>query len=180
MLNWLQVKATHLNRYWTFPMGHTQTNLAFPGITWMQNCLPKSSSVVPRCRLLKNQKPEGLPPVSFSACPTSLLTSTVSLCFQSCLLVFVCLAALGHSCCLRDLHCPVACRILIPWPGIEPEFPALQVGLLTTGLPGKSHSHFLVFCLPPFSKVSNPKSTPPSNPSSVFTTSSHTPLVMFF
>ena len=31
-----------------------------------------------------------------------------------------------------------ACGILVSQPGIEPVFPALQGGLLTTGLPGKS------------------------------------------
>ena len=35
------------------------------------------------------------------------------------------------------LHCSVACRILVPWIGIEPESPALQGGFLTTGPPGK-------------------------------------------
>ena len=33
---------------------------------------------------------------------------------------------------------PVASGILVPRPGIEPEFPALECGFLTTGLPGKS------------------------------------------
>ena len=31
-----------------------------------------------------------------------------------------------------------ACRILVPQPGIEPAPPALEGGILTTGLPGKS------------------------------------------
>ena len=31
-----------------------------------------------------------------------------------------------------------ACGILVPWPGIEPESPALQGRLLTPGSPGKS------------------------------------------
>ena len=31
-----------------------------------------------------------------------------------------------------------ACRILAPWPGIEPAPPALEGEVLTTGLPGKS------------------------------------------
>ena len=34
--------------------------------------------------------------------------------------------------------CSKACEILIPQPGIEPMFPALQGRFLTTGLPGKS------------------------------------------
>ena len=36
------------------------------------------------------------------------------------------------------LSCPVACGILVPWPGTESVFPALESGFLTTGSPGKS------------------------------------------
>ena len=36
------------------------------------------------------------------------------------------------------LSCPAACGILVPRPGIEPMFPALEGGFLTTGPPGKS------------------------------------------
>ena len=36
----------------------------------------------------------------------------------------------------RGLSCPMACGFLVPWPGIEPESPALQDGFLTTGPPG--------------------------------------------
>ena len=36
------------------------------------------------------------------------------------------------------LSCLVACGILVPRPGIEPESPALEGGFLTTGPPGKS------------------------------------------
>ena len=36
------------------------------------------------------------------------------------------------------LSCPDACRILVPRPGTELVFPALQGRLLTTGPPGKS------------------------------------------
>ena len=35
-------------------------------------------------------------------------------------------------------HCPAACGILVPSPGIEPASSALQGGVLTTGPPGKS------------------------------------------
>ena len=35
-------------------------------------------------------------------------------------------------------RCPVPCGVLIPWPGIEPTFPALQGGCLTTGPPRRS------------------------------------------
>ena len=36
------------------------------------------------------------------------------------------------------LSCPAACGILVPRPGIEPMFPALEGGFLTTGPPEKS------------------------------------------
>ena len=39
---------------------------------------------------------------------------------------------------LRGLSCPEPQGILIPWPGIEPISPALEVKFLTTGPPGKS------------------------------------------
>ena len=32
-----------------------------------------------------------------------------------------------------------ACGIFVPWLGIEPVLPALEVWVLTTGLPGKSN-----------------------------------------
>ena len=35
-----------------------------------------------------------------------------------------------------ELSCSVTCEILVPQPGIEPASPALQDGLLTTGLQG--------------------------------------------
>ena len=47
-----------------------------------------------------------------------------------------------NSCCAR-LSCPMACGILVPRPGIEPLYPALEGGFLTTGLPGKAFSFFL-------------------------------------
>ena len=34
------------------------------------------------------------------------------------------------------LSCPAACRILVPWPGIQPASPTLQGGFLTTTPPG--------------------------------------------
>ena len=43
------------------------------------------------------------------------------------------------------LSFPVACGILVPRPGIEPTYPALEGGLLTPGPPGKSQ--FLYFFL---------------------------------
>ena len=62
------------------------------------------------------------------------------------------MAVLGLSCSTQDLSfqragsvvaacglsCPVACRILVPRPGIEPASPALEGGFSTTGPPGKS------------------------------------------
>ena len=41
--------------------------------------------------------------------------------------------------------CSVACWILVPWPGIEPTFPALQGEFLTTGPSGKPQSLYFVF-----------------------------------
>ena len=35
------------------------------------------------------------------------------------------------------LNCPLACGVLVPRPGIEPEFPALEGEFLTTGSPEK-------------------------------------------
>ena len=40
------------------------------------------------------------------------------------------------------LSCSHTCRILVPWPGIEPTSLALQGGFLTTGPPGKSPLFF--------------------------------------
>ena len=39
---------------------------------------------------------------------------------------------------LRFSSCPAACGILVPWPGIETVFPAIQGRFLTTGSPEKS------------------------------------------
>ena len=39
------------------------------------------------------------------------------------------------------LSCSMACRILVPWPGIEPASSALHSGFLTTGPPEKSHMY---------------------------------------
>ena len=39
----------------------------------------------------------------------------------------------------HGLSCPTACGILVPWPGIEPKFPALEGRFLTSGPPGKFH-----------------------------------------
>ena len=36
------------------------------------------------------------------------------------------------------LTCPEASGILVPQPGMEPAYPALEGGFLTTGPPGKS------------------------------------------
>ena len=45
----------------------------------------------------------------------------------------------------HGLSCPVACGILVPRPGIEPAFPALEDGFLTTGPPGKSLDCSFIF-----------------------------------
>ena len=39
--------------------------------------------------------------------------------------------------------CPVACRILVPQPGIQLKSPALEVRFLTTGPPRSPKDHFL-------------------------------------
>jgi len=39
---------------------------------------------------------------------------------------------------LLGLSCPAACGILVPYPGVKPASPALEVRFLTTGPPGKS------------------------------------------
>ena len=41
--------------------------------------------------------------------------------------------------------CPAACGILVPWSEIQPAFPALEGGFLTTGPPGKSLWAFFFF-----------------------------------
>ena len=43
---------------------------------------------------------------------------------------------------LYGLSCPVACEILVPQPGVELTFPALQGRFLTTGPREKSRTHF--------------------------------------
>ena len=35
------------------------------------------------------------------------------------------------------LRCPEACEILLPRPGIEPGFPALERGFVMDGIPGE-------------------------------------------
>ena len=52
------------------------------------------------------------------------------------------LLALEHllSSVAHGLSCPTGCGILVPQPGIEPEFAALEGEVLTTGPPGKSSS----------------------------------------
>ena len=47
-------------------------------------------------------------------------------------------AAHGSLVAVRVLSFSAACGILVPQPRIEPTYPALQGGLLTTGSPGKS------------------------------------------
>ena len=51
--------------------------------------------------------------------------------------------ALGHMDSVvvaHGLSCLTTCGILVPWPGIEPVFPALEGRFLTTGPQGKSHN----------------------------------------
>ena len=44
----------------------------------------------------------------------------------------------------QELRFSVVCGSLVPWPGIEPMFPAWQGGLLATGPPGKYPKHFFL------------------------------------
>ena len=44
----------------------------------------------------------------------------------------------------HGLSCSTAYGILVPQPGIEPTFPGLQGGFLTTGPPGKSPKHVIL------------------------------------
>ena len=58
----------------------------------------------------------------------------------------------------HGLSCPVACRILVPGPGIEPMSSALQSGFLTTGpsVPGMLFNiyHLILHpALPPFATL---------------------------
>lgn len=52
--------------------------------------------------------------------------------------LFFILAALDLHCLACGLHCPVACKILGPQPGISPMPPVLEGGFLTKETPGKS------------------------------------------
>ena len=54
----------------------------------------------------------------------------------------------------HGLSCPSACGILLPQPGIECAFPALQGGVLTTGPPGKRPGSCLTRFLLSFLKKS--------------------------
>ena len=57
--------------------------------------------------------------------------------------------ALGHMGSVvvaYSLSCPVACRSLVPGPGIEPVSSALAGEFLTTGPPGKSQVFPLNIC----------------------------------
>ena len=42
------------------------------------------------------------------------------------------------------LSCSIACEILVPQPGMEPESPVLEGGFLTTGPPEKSLEPFIL------------------------------------
>ena len=42
------------------------------------------------------------------------------------------------------LSCPMACGILVPRPGTEPTFPALEGGFLTTRPPGKFRMYYFL------------------------------------
>ena len=119
--------------------------------------------------------------------------SMISFCFFLFKYLFIYLAALGLSCSMGDLRCgmwglslwyagfslvaahrlscPVACGILVPWPGIEPMSPALEGGFLTTGPPGKSQEQIFFrdikrlcfgFSLIPLARIHHFVSSPPT------------------
>ena len=68
--------------------------------------------------------------------------------FQKYLFIWLCwvlVVACGISVLVvHRLGCSKACGILFPWPGIEPESPALQGRFLTTGPLGKSHLQLIL------------------------------------
>ena len=80
-----------------------------------------------------------------------------SLAFIFTFLRFIYLAVSGLSCSAQTFYLglagsvvvacgfrgPMACGILVLWPGIEPASPELQGGVLATGPPGKSLLSFL-------------------------------------
>ena len=82
---------------------------------------------------------------------TLLVLLFKSLVFHYCCICLFILAALGLRCSLQAPHCDIqaslavvrglschtACGILVPRPGIEPAFPALEGRFLTTGPQGK-------------------------------------------
>lgn len=70
----------------------------------------------------------------------SWLSSPFTRCFQKDLSFFFCLCWVFAALC--RLHCPSACGILLPPPGIEPTSPAWEGRVLLTGPPGKSLSLF--------------------------------------
>ena len=51
------------------------------------------------------------------------------------------------SCGTQAFSCSTACGVLVPWPGIKPESPALQGGCLITGPLGKSPALWFWFAL---------------------------------
>ena len=78
--------------------------------------------------------------ISFSLFPGVL--------FSFVCLIFGCtgssLQHVGSVVVLCRLSCPVACGILLPQPGVELEFPALEDRFLTKGPPGKSLLLFFI------------------------------------
>ena len=75
-------------------------------------------------------------PCRVSLAVLSLCCSTRDLC---CILLNLLFWDLGSVVAALWLSCPMACGILVPWPGITPTSPALQGGFLTPGPPGSPH-----------------------------------------
>ena len=76
------------------------------------------------------------------SCITRTFSSILCTLFNNVKNIHVFLVVWVLSCGMWDLHCsaqgPKAGRTLVPWPGIEPVFPALGGEFLTTGTPGQS------------------------------------------
>ena len=86
----------------------------------------------------------GLPVLYSNFLPAIYLTHSsvyMSMLHSHFLVVVFRLFVVAHrllSSCSSQTSCPKACGILVPRPGIQPEFPALKGGFLTTVPPGES------------------------------------------
>ena len=125
-----------------------QASLSF-AISWNLLKLMFIESVMPS-NLICNALEIDYLPCDYFGCDGQLSARTLLLFKKICIY----LSALGLSCShpgslvvAQGLGCPAACRILliVLEPGIEPEFPALEGGFLTTGPLRKSLCYLFVF-----------------------------------